>query len=117
MRRDPAGIAAIDFNGSGTPGENGPTESWKTPKVALPVQPGGTAAAAGKVASNTPTRIRITILRRPTFAKSRQREAILPSRKAGAAAHARLQSDRLPGLDLVPERSCHNAGGITELVI
>lgn len=63
MRRDPAGIAATDFNGSGGPAENGRTEIWNVPRVALSVQPSGTAAAAEPVASNTVIRIRITILK------------------------------------------------------
>ena len=44
MRRDPAGIAATDFKGSAEPRENGRTESWNVPRVALPAQPGGAAA-------------------------------------------------------------------------
>jgi hypothetical protein len=71
MRRDPARIDAIDFNGSGEPRENGPTESWKIPKVALPVQPGGKVAPTGTAVSNTAMRIRITILRRLHLGKSR----------------------------------------------
>ena len=79
MRRDPARIAAIDFSGRAEPPrEKGPTESWNVPSVALPAQPGGTAVAAGTVASNTAIRIRITILRRPQIGKSRRRNAILP---------------------------------------
>lgn len=58
MRRAPAGIAATDFNGKGNPCENGRTESWKVPRVALPTQPG---AAGGSSAKAIPTAIAITI--------------------------------------------------------
>jgi len=58
MRREPAGIDATDFKGKGEPWENGRTESWNVPRLALPVQPGG--AAAADQANNTAIRIRIT---------------------------------------------------------
>ena len=70
MRRAPAGIAAIDFSGSGEPREKGLTESWNVPRVALPVQPGGATAAAGAVANNAAIRVRTTYSQTP---QSRQK--------------------------------------------
>ena len=77
MRRAPARIAVTDFSGSGAPWENGRTESWKVPKVALPAQPTGLAAVAGapvadsgNARSNAVT-IRFTIVRRAELEKSR----------------------------------------------
>lgn len=76
MSRDPPGIAATDFKGSGEPLEKGRTESWKVPREVLPTQPSGTAAAVGKAASNTVVRIRITSTQTPPLDKSRTMGAI-----------------------------------------
>lgn len=72
MRRDPAGTAATDFNGSGEPEENGRTKISNVPRVGLPVQPGGMVAAASAAASKLDPRIRTTILRRVDVNKSRR---------------------------------------------
>src|SRR5580658_1748188 len=57
---DPAGSAATDFTGSGSPLPGGLTLSLNVPSETLPVQPRGAAANAGANGKNTNGHHRIT---------------------------------------------------------
>src|SRR5580704_12996596 len=57
---EPAGIAATDFTGSGSPLTKGLTLSLNVPNETLPVQPRGAAANAGASGKNSNGHHRIT---------------------------------------------------------
>src|SRR5580658_55274 len=57
---DPAGIAATDFTGSGSPLPCGLTVSLNVPNETLPVQPRGAAANTGASGKNSNGHHRIT---------------------------------------------------------